>query len=70
MQAQLERGRGQLQCGEPVAQQHQQVGAVTRRLGKRDIERGDAGRGRVVARTLLVLHQQSEAAHEGEREAA
>ena len=39
----LERRRRQLQPGEPLAQQHEQVRAVARRLGERDLERGACG---------------------------
>ena len=41
VQGEFERGRGQLQPRQALAQQGEQVGAVARRLGQRDLERGE-----------------------------
>jgi hypothetical protein len=65
LQAQVERGRRQLQLRQAFAQQHQQVRRLTRGFGQRYVQRGDCGRMRVGAAVALVFHHEAETAHEG-----
>ena len=65
LQRELERRRRQLHLRQALAQQHQQVGAVARRLGQGDLERRRLRRAVALLPARLVVHQQAKAAHEG-----
>ena len=57
-------GAGSCSRRQPLAQQDQQVGAVARRLGERDLERRRLRRPIALLPARLVMHQQAKAAHE------
>ena len=64
LQRELERRRRQLQLAQALAQEHEQVIAVARRLGERDLERRRLRRAVALLPARLVMHEQAKAAHE------
>ena len=63
VQLQVQCGCGQFHLRQPLAQQHQQVGGVARRLAQRDAQVRVCRRLCITAPARFMLHHQREAAH-------